>query len=180
MKRLASTLAFLILIATGCGHTQPAPSANPVIGWTLTPGAGAAATWTQTLYVATVPTLTSACPTPGGSTYKSAGTAAGNATNLVDSGETPGTIVCAIDQESFVQSGQPFYSGYSPTSAPFQIPPLPTAPGMPAPAVTSASLDQRPGLQPPTQINDAACGPECFKTIPAPGMPRARRLRNGQ
>lgn len=154
----------------GC-HPQPSPSPTPVIGWTLTPGAGATASWTQTLFIAKVASLTSQCPTPGGTTYTQEGTVSGTATSFSDATETPGTIICAMDQESFVSGGQPFYSAYSGVSAPFQIPALPTAPGIPSPTVTTASLDRRPGPMPPTWINDLAVGFDFFYTIPPPKAP---------
>jgi len=150
MKYAASLAVSLLslFITAGC-HAQPSPSPSPVIGWTLSPGTGATSSWTQSLYIAKVASLTSACPTPGGTTYALEGTVAGNATSFSDSNETPGTVICAIDQESFVSGGQTFYSGYSPASAPFAVPALPTAPGMPAPTVTQAKNDVPKFLQPP-------------------------------
>ena len=112
---------------------------------TLSPGAGALPSWTQTLYVATIPSLTAQCPTPGGNTYTAipGATLDGNATSFSDATETPGNVICEIDQESFASpacKGGTCYSGYSPASAPFQVPALPTTPGTPIPGVSTAML----------------------------------------
>jgi len=177
MKRLP-LLPLMLLTLIGCAHPQPAPSPNPVIGWTLTPGAGAQASWTQTLYIAKVATLTTACPTPGGAAYTQQGTVTGTAASFSDSNETPGAIICAIDQESFVSGGQPFYSAYSPASAPFQVPALPTAPGVPAPTVTTA-MNDAPKLHPHNPTVGAIDCPDhkrlCWATW-APQMPGTPKL----
>jgi hypothetical protein len=151
-------------------HTQPSPSPSPIIGWALTPGTGATAAWTQTLFIAKVATLATPCPTPGGAAYTQEGTAPGNATSFSDTTETPGAIICAMDQESFVQGGQTFYSAYSGVSAPFQVPALPTAPGTPSPSVTTAEVDKRPGPHAPTV---AVSG------MSRPGAPQLRVDRAG-
>ena len=172
-NRILSILAALSFLTAGCAHGQPAPTPSPVIAWTLTPGAGAVSAWTQTLFVATVPSLTSACPTPGGSAYTSKGTATGTATSLTDSAEEPGTIICALDQNSEVVSGVTLYSGYSATSAPFLVPAIPTAPGTPSANVTTAMLApalKRDSPHTPTLAKSSACF-DCLTAYPAPGAP---------
>lgn len=172
MKKTLTSLV-LALIACGCAHPQPPPSSNPVIGWTWTLGAAVngapvESTWTTTLYTATVASLTSTCPVPGGSAYSSVGTTAGNVGTFSQSNATPGSIICAITQNSFVVASVPYYSPYSPASAPFQVPPLPTAPGLPAPTVTSAILD--------TPVNhESPHAPTMARiTLPTPGQVQLR------
>lgn len=172
MKRTSLVIAVLTIIACGCARPQPAPSPTPVIGWQLTPGAGATASWTQTLFIAKVASLTSQCPTPGGTAYIQEGTALGTATSFSDTTETPGTIICAMDQDSFVAGGQTFYSAYSGVSAPFQVPALPTAPGIPSPNVTTASLDHRLGPHEPT-VGYIDCPKKFCWATPAPSAPKA-------
>jgi hypothetical protein len=145
MKSRSLIFVFLSLALTACARPQPAPSAPPVIGWSWTAATGAQASWTTTLFTATVTSLTNACPPPGGTTYHSVGTVSGTATSYSDPNETAGSFICALTQNS-TSTGcgtggtSPCYSAYSPVSAVFAVPPLPTAPGVPTPTVTTAML----------------------------------------
>jgi len=120
-RKFGMILAFLLALPVAAVRARSqSPSPNPVT-WTLTPGTVALSTWTQILYVATVPSLTSNCPPPG-TLYKYEGATLGNATSISDALETPGTFVCLIDQESLVSGGETYYSAASGIYGPFQIP----------------------------------------------------------
>ena len=109
-------LLMAMALNCNCAH-QP----NPVLEWILSPPGAAQSTWTQTLLAAKVASLTTACPVAGNIAYKSAASLAGNATSWTDSTETPGAIICTIDEESYISGGKTVIS-YSPSSGPFQIP----------------------------------------------------------
>jgi hypothetical protein len=109
-------LLMAMALNCNCAH-QP----NPVLEWMLSPPGTAQSTWTQTLLVAKIASLTTSCPVAGNSAYKSAASLAGNATSWTDSTETPGTIICTIDEESYVSGGKTVVS-YSLPSGPFQVP----------------------------------------------------------
>lgn len=164
--------ALALLLTAGCAHPQPSPSPTPVIGWTWSLATGASASWTTTLYTATVASLTSQCPTPGGNAYKSAGTTTGNVGSLSDATETPGAFVCALTQNSSTCQGQPCYSPYSAISAVFAVPVLPTAPGTPQPTVTTAMMAplKRESPHMPTMALGKGCY-DCFWQLPSTGAP---------
>jgi len=154
MKREFLVFAVIAFAACGCAHPQPSPTpvTPPVIGWSWALAAGDQASWTTTLYRATVASLTATCPTPGGSTYTSVGTVAGNVSTFSDPNEISGTFICALTQNSTptgcgTGGASPCYSPYSPVSTVFAVPTsnVPTNTGTPVPTVTQAML--APGIK---------------------------------
>lgn len=176
-NRILTALSVLALLLTaGCAKAQPSPSPAPVVGWTWTLGTGT----TTTLYVAKVASLTSACPTPGGSTYGTVGTVSASVNGYTDAGETQGTFICALTQNSSPCNGTTCYSPYSPVSAVFSVPALPTAPGSPVPNVTTAMLapQKREGPHAPTNALNSPSRPGApvAKMIVLGRSPSAARL----
>ena len=175
MKKFLSYLtAISIALLAGCAHGQPSPSPSPVVGWTWALAQGNQSSWVTTLYTATVPSLTSQCPIPGGSAYKAVGTTAGNVGSFSDPNETPGTFICSLTQNSSTCGGVPCYSPYSPVSSPFAIPALPTVPGLPVPTVTTAML--APSILKPETTHAPTVA---VNTPPRPGAPKLSILRSG-